>query len=147
VAFFLQLGVPEYPEKWQNRSTMDVDAVREFCLSFADAKEKLQWGEELCFKVGGKIFAMLSLGSVPPTLICKSDPAAFAELTEREGIVAAPYVGRYKWIKLESLDAVPGEELKQLITRSYALIKTKSTKRNHKRSRPSRPAKRRRRNS
>lgn len=123
---------------------MDIDAVRKFSLSFPGATEKLQWGEELCFKVSGRIFAMLSLASVPLTLICKSDPEAFAELTEREGIVAAPYVGRYKWIKLESLDAVPGSELRQLIARSYTLVTAKASKRKRKVIRGSRAAKRQR---
>ena len=40
---------------------MNVDFVRDHCLSFPNAKESLQWGETLCFKVGGKIFATLSL--------------------------------------------------------------------------------------
>jgi hypothetical protein len=34
---------------------MNVEAIREFCLAFPKAKENLQWGDDLCFKVGGKI--------------------------------------------------------------------------------------------
>ena len=37
--------------------TMNVDLLRRFCLSFPGAKENLRWEDELCFKVGGKIFA------------------------------------------------------------------------------------------
>ena len=44
---------------------MDIDTFRELCLSFPHATEKLQWEEELCFKVGAKIFAMIALGAVP----------------------------------------------------------------------------------
>jgi predicted DNA-binding protein (MmcQ/YjbR family) len=105
---------------------MNIDSLRKFCLSFPHATEKLQWGEELCFKVGGKIFAMVDLGSVPQTLICKCDPERFAEMTEREGIVPAPYVGRYKWVMLEHLHALPEAELKELITRSYSLVSAKT---------------------
>jgi len=105
---------------------MNIDSLRKFCLSFPHATEKLQWGEELCFKVDGKIFSMVGLGSVPQTLICKCDPEAFAQLTEREGIVQAPYVGRYKWVMLEHLDALPEVELKDLITRSYAMVASKA---------------------
>jgi predicted DNA-binding protein (MmcQ/YjbR family) len=105
---------------------MNIDSLRRFCLSFPRATEKLQWGEELCFKVGGKIFAMAGLGSVPQTLILKCDPEAFAEMTEREGVVPAPYVGRYKWIMLERLDALPGPELKQLLTKSYEMVSAKA---------------------
>ena len=107
-------------------SNMNIDSLRKFCLSFPHATEKLQWGDELCFKVSGKIFAMAGLGSVPQTLVCKCDPEAFAEMTEREGIVPAPYVGRYKWVMLEHLDALPEAELEELITRSYNLVSAKT---------------------
>jgi predicted DNA-binding protein (MmcQ/YjbR family) len=105
---------------------MNIDSLRKFCLSFPHATEKLQWGEELCFKVDGKIFAMVGLGAVPQTLICKCDPETFAEMTEREGIVPAPYVGRYKWVMLEHLDALTEGDLKELITRSYAMVAAKA---------------------
>ena len=66
---------------------MNVDSLRKLCLSLSGATENLQWEEELCFKVRGKIFAMVGLGSVPQRLTFKCKPETFAELTEREGIV------------------------------------------------------------
>ena len=75
---------------------MNFDALRVLCLSLPDAAENLQWEDELCFKVRGKIFAMVSLSSVPQRLVFKSDPEEFLELIENEGVVPAPYVGRYK---------------------------------------------------
>jgi predicted DNA-binding protein (MmcQ/YjbR family) len=36
---------------------MNVDTIREFCLEFPEATENLQWGDDLCFKISGKIFA------------------------------------------------------------------------------------------
>ena len=110
---------------------MNIDALRKFCLSFAHATEKLQWEEELCFKVGGKIFAIISLGSIPQKACFKCDPETFADLTEREGMVPAPYVGRYKWILLERLDVVPDLELQDLIRQSYDMVvaKTKASTR------------------
>ena len=106
---------------------MKVDALRKFCLSFRDATENLQWGDDLCFKVGGKIFAILGLDSVPQRICFKCSPETFAELTEREGIVPAPYVGRYKWVLVERLDAVTDSELRNLIQQSYGMVtKTKS---------------------
>ena len=104
---------------------MNVDSVRQYCLSFPHAKENLQWGEDLCFKVAGKIFAVLSLDSVPPGLCFKCTPEKFAELCEQEGIKPAPYVGRYKWVLLESLDVLGGEELENLIRQSYEMVSAK----------------------
>ncbi len=116
---------------------MNVDFIRRFCLSFPQAKENLQWGEELCFKVGGKIFVMLGLGSVPQRICFKCTPEKFAELVEQEGIIPAPYVGRYKWVLLERPDVLPNAELEDLIRQSYEMVaaKAKVTNRNDHRAR------------
>lgn len=105
---------------------MNVDAIREFCLAFPDASEKLQWGDDLCFKTGGKIFAMLGLDN--PRLCFKCAPEVFAELIECEDIRPAPYVGRYKWVMLDRLDAVRWDELRELIEQSYAMVAAKVPK-------------------
>jgi predicted DNA-binding protein (MmcQ/YjbR family) len=117
---------------------MNVDFIRQLCLSFPEAKESLQWGETLCFKVRGKIFAMLSLDSVPPSLCLKCAPEKFVELLEFEGIVPAPYVGRYKWALLERLDVLSAPDLEDLIRQSYEMVEAKAPKRKrvtHKRRR------------
>jgi predicted DNA-binding protein (MmcQ/YjbR family) len=105
---------------------MNFDALRALCLSLSDATENLQWEDELCFKVRGKIFAMVSLSSVPQRLVFKSDPEEFAELLENEGVVPAPYVGRYKWVMLESLGALPNTEIDRCIKKSYAMVAAKA---------------------
>jgi predicted DNA-binding protein (MmcQ/YjbR family) len=104
---------------------MDVDSVRRFCLSFPQAKEKLQWGENLCFKVGGKIFAILNLGAVPQSVCFKCDPERFGELLEIEGVVPAPYLGRYKWVLVERLDALRDDELEEWLGESYQMVMAK----------------------
>jgi predicted DNA-binding protein (MmcQ/YjbR family) len=105
---------------------MNVDSLRKYCLSFPQAAENLQWGEDLCFKVNGKIFAVVSLGSVPQGLCFKCTPEKFAELCEREGIGPAPYVGRYKWVLLERLDILSDSELRELIRVSYEMVASKA---------------------
>ena len=105
---------------------MNLDSVRKFCLAFPDATENLQWEQELCFKVRGKIFAMVAVDSVPPTLIFKCDLETFSMLTERDGIVPAPYVGRFKWVQLQRLDALPDSELKELLGQSFAMVSAKA---------------------
>jgi predicted DNA-binding protein (MmcQ/YjbR family) len=105
---------------------MNVDSVRGYCLSFPQARENLQWGETVCFKVSGKIFAMLSLDAVPPSLCFKCSAEKFVELCEQEGIKPAPYVGRYKWVLLERLDVLRDEELEDLIRQSYEMVAVKA---------------------
>jgi predicted DNA-binding protein (MmcQ/YjbR family) len=102
----------------------NVDSIREYCLSFPNATENLQWGDDLCFKIRGKIFAMLGLDN--PRLCFKCTPEVFAELIEREDIRPAPYVGRYKWVMLDRLDAVRWDELEELIRQSYEMVTTKA---------------------
>jgi predicted DNA-binding protein (MmcQ/YjbR family) len=105
---------------------MSVESIRRFCLSFPHATENLQWGDDLCFKVGEKIFALLSLSSVPQRLMLKCTPERFAELVEQEDIVPAPYVGRYRWVSLERLDVLPWTEVKDLIEQSYGMVAAKA---------------------
>ncbi|MBZ5570304.1 MAG: MmcQ/YjbR family DNA-binding protein [Acidobacteriia bacterium] len=112
---------------------MTVDDIREFCLSFPQATENLQWGDDLCFKVAKKIFAIVSLESVPPKLCFKCTPEKFAELCELEGIVPAPYVGRYKWVLVERLDVLKDDELQDLIRQSYEMVAAKSKPKSVKR--------------
>jgi predicted DNA-binding protein (MmcQ/YjbR family) len=105
---------------------MNVDTIREFCLSFPSATENLQWGDDLCFKIGGRIFTIVSLDN--PRLCFKCTPEIFAELIEREDIRPAPHVGRYKWVMLDRLDAVRWDELQELIGQSYEMVVAKSPK-------------------
>ncbi len=91
----------------------DVDWIRKLCLSFPDAVENLQWGETLCFKVRGKLFATVHLaeGKLAPVVL-KSSPEKFHELVEIEGISPAPYVGRYKWVMLAHSNVCPSKNSK-----------------------------------
>jgi len=75
--------------------------------------------------VAGKIFAVLSLDSVPPSLCFKCTPEKFIELCEQEGIRPAPYVGRYKWVLLDRLDVLGDEELEDLVRQSYEMVVAK----------------------
>jgi len=102
---------------------MDVDSIRAYCLSFPETTEKLQWGDALCFKVRSKMFTVVALEvDSAPRLCFKCTPESFAELIEREGIAPAPYVGRYQWVGLESLDVLGTRELKEFIAASYGLV-------------------------
>jgi predicted DNA-binding protein (MmcQ/YjbR family) len=91
-------------------------------MSFPEATENLQWGDDLCFKIRGKIFATLALTAIPQKLCFKCAPEAFADLIERPDIRPAPYVGRYKWVILERLDALSTLEREGFIRQSYEMV-------------------------
>jgi predicted DNA-binding protein (MmcQ/YjbR family) len=107
---------------------MDIETLRRYCLSLPHATEGLQWGNDLLFRIGGKIFAVVALERTPICISFKCTPEEFAELTEREGIIPAPYMARNNWVMLESLDVLPRTELKRLIKDSYGMVAAKLTK-------------------
>jgi len=104
-----------------------IDWIRNYCLSLPHATEDIQWGNDLLFRISGKIFAGMSLDP-PHSLSFKCTPEKFDELIEREGIVPAPYMARNKWVMLERLDAVAGAEITGLINNSYEMVFSKLTK-------------------
>jgi predicted DNA-binding protein (MmcQ/YjbR family) len=101
---------------------MNVDWLREVCLSFAGAVEQIQWGSDLLFKVGGKMFAATPLEPAPVCLSFKAAPESFAELTERPNIIPAPYLARAQWVALQIWDALPADELARLLRDSYDMV-------------------------
>jgi predicted DNA-binding protein (MmcQ/YjbR family) len=119
-----------------------VEWMRKLCLSLPDATENIQWDEDLCFKVRGKLFTIvdLSQGNLAPVCF-KCTPEKFDELLEIEGISQAPYVGRYKWVLLANSNVLPSTELEALIRQSYDLVVAKAPKK--KTARKKTPPKRR----
>jgi predicted DNA-binding protein (MmcQ/YjbR family) len=104
---------------------MDIDALRRLCLSFPGTTEHVQWGSDLLFKVCGKMFAITPLEPAPVWLSLKVTPENFVELTERPGIIPAPYLARASWIALESPTILPTPELASLLRGSYDLVVAK----------------------
>jgi predicted DNA-binding protein (MmcQ/YjbR family) len=104
---------------------MDSESVRSFCLSLPHVTEKVQWGNDLVFKIGGKMFAVVVLDEASPNRFSfKCTPEKFAELIERENIVPAPYAARYYGVALQSWNALGASELKNLIMDSYEMVLT-----------------------
>jgi|SRR5579862_1403179 len=106
---------------------MDVDSIRAYCLAFPETTEKLQWGDALCFKVRGKMFAVMGLDRVRLTFKCTAE--TFAEMIEREDIIPAPYLGHRNWVMLNRLDALGSAELRDAIQNSYEMVVANAPKR------------------
>ncbi len=102
---------------------MDFEWIRAFCLALPHTTEDIQWGNDLLFRVGRKIYASVCLDPASPSrLSFKCTPEEFAMLIEQEGISPAAYVARYHWVSLERLDVLPREELKRLVRDSYQMV-------------------------
>ena len=102
---------------------MDIEQLRAYCLSFPHVTENVQWGNDLVFKIAGKMFAVTVLESASKyCLSFKCTEEKFAELIERDGIDPAPYSARYHWVAFESFDVLSEKELKVLLSKSYDLV-------------------------
>jgi predicted DNA-binding protein (MmcQ/YjbR family) len=102
----------------------DIDWLRELCLSFPHATEQVTWGV-LTFRISGKIFAVTVLEPAKVWLSFKCSAENFAELTERAGIIPAPYLARAQWVALETRDVLSRDELAALLRESYDLVVAK----------------------
>lgn len=101
---------------------MDIDWVRKYCLTLPHTTETIQWGNDLVFKVGGKMYAVAALEPGDHWLSFKCSQEDFDSLTEREGIIPAPYMARAQWISLETEDALSAVQIKKLIRQAYDIV-------------------------
>lgn len=111
-------------------STVDAETTRAFLLTLPHVAETLQWGDNLVFwtadkSIGGKMFAVLTLGSPRAALSFAAGPERFADLVEREGIFPAPYLARAHWVAVERWDTLPAAELKSLLRNARDLVYAK----------------------
>lgn len=107
---------------------MHVEELRKHCLSFPGATEHQIWGADLTFKVGNKMFAHTVLEVARVWLSFKTSDENFAELLERQDVIPAPYLARAKWVALESREAIPPSELRELLREAYDLVVAKLPK-------------------
>jgi len=105
---------------------MNVETIRRACLRLPHVEEEVKWGHDLCFLIGRKMFCVMNLEPQrgDRSLVAfKVTPEEFAELTEREGVIPAPYMARNHWVSLEDYATLPGRELEARLARSYELVR------------------------
>jgi predicted DNA-binding protein (MmcQ/YjbR family) len=108
---------------------MSLEKIREYCLSLPHATEEVLWQKDLVFKIGGKMFAVIGLDAGPASQFSfKCTQEEFAELTELDGIIPAPYAARYHWVAVQKPGALNQAEIKRLIRDSYEMVKAKLPK-------------------
>ncbi len=100
---------------------MNLEFLRQYCLSLPCCVEDVKYGSDLCYSVGGKIFLGTRLQGPFRTGI-KCAPELFAELTEREGIVPMPRLTNTGWVRIEKADALHKKEWEDYIQQSYNLV-------------------------
>src|SRR5258708_20084986 len=102
---------------------MRLGDLRRFCLSLPGAAESVQWGNEHVYKVGGKMFAIISMDQRRfAGLVLKVTDDSFHILTRENGIIPAPYLARAGWVMIERRDILPSDQLRAYIFRSHGLV-------------------------
>lgn len=101
---------------------MNIDWVRRHCLSLPQTTETIQWGDNLVFKVAGKMYAVAALEPANHWLSFKCAPDDFDRLVEQPGIVPAPYLARAQWVALETGDALSTAEIKRLLGQAREIV-------------------------
>jgi predicted DNA-binding protein (MmcQ/YjbR family) len=107
---------------------MNLEKFRKICLGFPAATEQIQWGHDLVFKVGGRMFAVAATEPSAHVVSFKCSDEGFAELLEQEGVAPAPYMARAKWVALERFDTLSDREIQERLAEAYRLIFEKLTK-------------------
>lgn len=104
---------------------MTPEELREHCLAFPGAEETFPFGPETSvFKVGGKIFAISSLGSEPLGVSVKCDPEVGEGLREtHDSIVPGYHLNKRHWITVTLGRDAPDGQVRDLIEDSFDLVR------------------------
>ncbi len=103
---------------------MDLAAVRDHCLTLPETGESFPFDEHtLVFKVGGKMFALLSLDEIPSRVALKCDPERALDLREEfEAIGTGPYLNTKHWNSVALDGSVPSALVCEMIEDSWRLV-------------------------
>lgn len=102
---------------------MDIVFFREYCLSKKGVVEATPFDENtLCFKVGGKIFAIIDI-ELFESVNLKCDPEWAVQLREEyDGILPGYHMNKKHWNTVEFNTTVPDKFILELVDHSYDLI-------------------------
>lgn len=103
---------------------MNIETLREYCLSKPGAEETFPFGPDtLVFKVGGKAFLLTGLNNEELRFNVKCDPDLAEELRERYPCVLPGYhMNKKHWNTIVVDGSVSNSQLKEWIDHSFELV-------------------------
>ncbi|MCZ8521130.1 MULTISPECIES: MmcQ/YjbR family DNA-binding protein [Paenibacillus] len=99
--------------------------VREICARLPETVEKIDGFGHTTFRVGDKPFVFLGEGEQGISISIKADKETQAFLLAKGPYTKTPYIGQHGWVSLHGPDAVPGDELRDLIVEGYGRTASK----------------------
>lgn len=102
---------------------MTLEYYRDYCLAKPKVTEDTPFGPDiLCFRVGGKIFSICSIGDFD-YINLKSDPEIATLLREQfSGITPGYHMNKKTWNSVSTAGNVPDKLILHLADQSYDLI-------------------------
>jgi predicted DNA-binding protein (MmcQ/YjbR family) len=103
---------------------MTRDEVLELCAGLPGAVEDYPFGDGVAvFKVGGRMFALVSLEGIPGSVNLKCDPGLALEWRKRYSAVRPGYhQNKRYWNTVELDGSVDDSELREMVDHSYDLV-------------------------
>jgi len=113
---------------------MNIEILRDYCLLKNAVTEGFPFDEDtLVFKVGGKMFALCSLDSVPFSVNLKCDPEKAISLREQyESIQPGYHMSKKHWNTVVVDGSLSDDLIYELIDHSYDLVVKGMTKKQRK---------------
>ncbi len=110
---------------------MNIEELRAYVLEKLDVEEGFPFGEStLVFKVGGKLFLLVSLDAQPLQFNVKCNPECAIELRDEFASVLPGYhMNKKHWNTVIVDNSLTNRHLKEFIDHSYELVKPKTAKR------------------
>lgn len=109
---------------------MNIEQLRDFCLSLPDTEEKMPFEaffrnheSLLAFYVGGHIFCMADIDAIPGECTVKAEPDEIPVLEDAYKAVGKPYnFSPGHWISIKFDSDMPDDMIESLVKKSYELI-------------------------
>ena len=103
---------------------MNVENIQQICLSFKGVTEDMPFGEStLVFRVGGKIFALLSLDNNECQVNMKCAPDYAIDLREQyEDIIPGYHMNKKHWNTVYCERGLDDKLIRHLLQHAYQLV-------------------------
>src|SRR5215472_11885427 len=103
---------------------MTRDGVLEVCSRLPGAAEDYPFGDGVAvFKVGGRMFALVSLEGDPGSVNLKCDPELALELRARYSAIRPGYhQDKRHWNTVDLDESIEDDHLREMIDHSYGLV-------------------------
>ena len=105
---------------------MDIESLRQYCLSKKAVTEDLPFGDTtLVFRIGGKIFALMSLDTEGCQVNLKCAPERAVELREQfpDDILPGYHMNKKHWNTVHCDRSLDDSKVRELVGHSYDLVR------------------------